>query len=219
MFSFSSKPFLALVILGYFLSIQSISVAQESVEEEPAPVNENVNFNMPIAPQIQDDIASPEKPIVPEHPPVVERSHAALMPLSAVALPIPSQAVVPKTPLAWRAKSHKLGSDKYADDASVQIGPLCRNVDGSYLSTMQAIISACNNTGFRVTHANKAAGEILAVNVSDSNSRIVFAVWEKPAGRTWVKAGIDRGASSSLNTQLVSILDTVCGTILPKGKI
>lgn len=173
---------------------------------------------MPMAPAIEVE-AQPPKPIIPDHPPVVERSHAALMPLAEVSLPAAVQAVKPKTPLAWRAKTQKLGSERFSEDATPQVGPLCRAVDGYYLDTMQAIIAACNGAGYRVTNVNKAAGELLACSNADSNCRIVFAIWEKPAGKTWVKAGIDQGAGASLTNQLSAILDTVCGTILPKGKI
>lgn len=220
MFSFSSKRLLALVILGCLPFIQSICEAQESIdpESDTAAPNDAVNFNMPMAPAIQEE-AVQEKPVVPEHPPVVERSHAALMPLSAVALPATAMPPQPKSPLAWRAKSGKLGNDRFNDDTAIQVGPLCRNVDRPYVETIQTVITACNTAGYRLTNVNKAAGELLACSVSDPNCRIVFAIWEKPAGRTWVKAGVERGSGSSLTTQIISILDTACGTITPKGKI
>lgn len=220
MFSFSSKSFLLLAITGCVLSMHSISEAQENYGDMDSEqtVNDPNSLNIPMAPAIEVE-AAPTKPIIPDHPPVIERSHAALMPLSEVALPTPIQPVKPKTPLAWRAKTHKLGGERFSEDSTIQVGPLCRAVDGYYLDTMQAIISACNTAGYRVTNVNKAAGELLACNNADPNCRIVFAVWEKPAGKTWVKAGVERGAGSALTNQLSTILDTVCGTILPKGKI
>ena len=92
----------------------------------------------------------------------------------------------------------------------------------NYADGLSALVNACASKGFRVNSLNSTAGEISAVQVSDPNSKLVFGIWEKPAGKTWVKAGIDRGDAKLLSKSASQILDAASATILPnatKGRI
>lgn len=220
MFSFSLKSGVKIFLVGLLFPIQTISFAQEEKGAEGPSESDMASDELKSQPLAGDEAASPDNTVVPEHPSVPERSHAALMPMSQISMPPLLEQASPKPPLAWRAKAQKIAMEKYrSTEAEITTGPLCRCVDGSYLDTMQAVITACNKNNFKVSNAYKTAGEILANDINDPNSRIVFAVWEKPAGKTWVKAGVEKGNASLLSKTLVTILDTISSDPAPKGKL
>lgn len=154
----------------------------------------------------------------PEHPPIPARTHPAMLPLSSVALPEPLFRPSAKTPLAWRAKASRLAQEKYkGEDPSP--GPLCRPYDGKYADALMAVAQCCTSNGFKVLSINSGAGELLAGNIADPNSRLVFSIWENKEHKSWVKAAVEHGPAAAVSKIAVTILDTVCATSSPKRKI
>lgn len=154
----------------------------------------------------------------PEHPPIPARTHPAMLPLSSVALPEPLFRPSAKTPLAWRAKASRLAQEKYKDEDPIP-GPLCRPFDGSYADALMAVAQSCTSNGFKVLSINSGAGELLAGNVADPNSRLVFSIWENKNHKSWVKAAVERGPAAAISKTASTILDTVSATSSPKRKI
>ncbi len=110
-----------------------------------------------------------------------------------------------------------LSLDKFKSTGP-EASPLCRSFDSSYADTLSALLSSLEAAGLKVEVLRSAAGEIL-VSSGEPSLRIIFTAWEAPSGKTWLKAGLERGDKNSGEKLILSILDTTTDTITHRGKI
>jgi hypothetical protein len=116
---------------------------------------------------------------VPERPPLPEPP--------ALSLPPPRRAVLPKRPLAWRAKASTApGQAPGASRASTGTAELVLAcpADEAFLSA----IAACQQVGITIESVDSRSGEILGLITTGWRARIVLRVRGAAPGRTSVSA-------------------------------
>jgi hypothetical protein len=185
--------------LGQSRPVDPNDISQSSVSDKPSSSDDQV------IPKTQD----PLPPVLPERvvpaPPVIPG-------------PSLSTSVPYKASLAWRQKAARISQDKQKLMSAGTQSALLRSFDSSYSDCLMALAGACANNGFKVEYINSNAGEILASS-ADGQQRLVFVVWEKQEGKTWVNAAIDKGGTASMTKTATSILDSTATTISKRGRI
>lgn len=200
MCSFSYAGRLALIF-----SIQAITALSymQTVSCQPAEKNEAASDS--VLPQT----AQPSHPVVPERtipaPPAVTAGSTN------------SSCIPAKAPLAWRQKALALSMDKFKDKQPAD-GPTTRLFAAGYSETIAALTSSSAALNYKAEHLNSSAGELLLSN-SDGKVRLIFCLWEQSPGKTWVAAGVDRGAGAAARKTLSDILDTASNTVTHRGRI
>lgn len=186
------------------ISIMSAAYMQNGLAQ--ALPNQEANLETAITDAVQNVQVQP--PQVPERslPKAVSSNPATVNPLLGQLKPS----------LSWRQKASRLAAAKFK--TALSEGPLLRSFAANYSDTLMALVASCANLSFQVQSLNSNAGEILASS-PDNQIRLIFAVWEQPAGKTWVAAGIDKGPFQAASKIVNQVFGTTGSTVSRRGRI
>ncbi len=141
-----------------------------------------------------------EPPALPDRPPLPVPPD--------LTLPSRGAPVVPKPPLAWRAKAYALSEQPAAKGP---FGTLSRTFDRTAEDVYSAIVPACAGAGIVIESLNSAAGEILGSFAEDptGEAKVIISVKETAPLRTTVTGTIVGSGRALRQAALASLFSSV----------